>query len=197
MSFWRQSYGPLCVFAFILAVLDSLFLDVTFVTVSLLLVALLPWLVQQLEFFKLPGGIELKMRKFESISEQAQEMGLFTEPEPNSAVADPAFVRVWQEDPNLALAGLRIEIEKRLFKLAQHLDKNVPDRLTLGQAFSIIKKSERLDFKYVALLSDLLPSLNAASHGKDIDPRVAEWAITDGRKILAALDEKLASIWER
>src|SRR5262245_40373902 len=92
-------------------VLPTLAIDPT--TVLLLAVAILPWLRPVLQSVELPGGLKLNFKETE---EEAERIGLLA---PAPKEAEPTYIAIAKEDPTLALAGLRIEIERRLRRIAE------------------------------------------------------------------------------
>jgi hypothetical protein len=107
-----------------------------------------------------------------------------------SAEPEYSFQLVYSRDPNLALAGLRIEIEKRLSALAEKAD--IPVRPGgVGQLLRALDRKELLSHEERAALADMIGLLNAAVHGAVVDPRASEWALDVGPRILASLDTKL------
>ncbi len=95
---------------------------------------------------------------------------------------------VAQEDPNLALAGLRIEIERRLGAIARA--RGLDDRRSsVGQLLRQLASVGAISQAEVSVLNDLVIVLNRAVHGAEVEPRAAQWATEIGPSLLAALDE--------
>lgn len=65
----------------------------------------------------------------------AEQVGLLAAEPPFLTAPEFGFQRIAEEDPNLALAGLRIEIEKRLVKLSESRNVEVRSR-GVGQLLS-------------------------------------------------------------
>jgi hypothetical protein len=103
-------------------------IKIDLVAFGLFVVAVLPWLSSILESAKFPGGWEVKFR---DIQRAAAQVTSGTEPMSTAAALEPAFVSIASRDPNLALVGLRIEIEKRLRQIAAK--HGLPDRSSLRQ----------------------------------------------------------------
>ena len=87
----------------------------------------------------------------------------------------------------MALAGLRIEIEKTLKEIA--LQDGITDIHSISQLTSVLNQVGTISAEQASLISDLVPMLNEAVHGKSVDPRAAEWAIITGPRILNALEK--------
>src|SRR5438046_619352 len=85
---------------------------VDWITLGLLVLALVPWLGPLLKSIELPGGLKLEFRELMQSGQRVERAGLV-------AAAAPADApEVGLDDPKLALAWLRVEIEKRLRALA-------------------------------------------------------------------------------
>src|SRR5712691_10711441 len=154
------------------------------ITLALLVIAMLPWLAPIFKSLELPGGWKIEFQELQKAAARAQEAGLLapsSAPEPSEFT----FQRVAEEDPNLALAGLRIEIEKRLVKLA---DKHGIESRSrgLGQLLRVLAESQVLDNQARSVLADMAGLLNSAVHGATVDPRATDWAMSVGPRLLKA-----------
>ena len=98
----------------------------------------------------------------------------------------PAYIVVADKDPNLALAGLRIEIEKRLRVIARKYQ--LPDKTTLMQTLRLLQQREVLTSSSLSGLQELISAGNSAAHGARIEPEVADWAMSYGPIVLSTLD---------
>lgn len=156
------------------------------ITLTLVGVAVIPWLAPLFKAVELPGGVKVEFAELEKAERKAVSSGLIESDAPRVALkaAEPELVT---SDPNLALASLRIEIERRLRRIAQR--NGIPERrIGVSGLVRELSRHELLNSQQLATLNDLLPSLNAAVHGAQVDPRATEWAATVGPQILAALD---------
>ena len=106
----------------------------------------------------------------------------------DSPTQEFTFQQVAQDDPNLALAGLRIEIEKRLIGIAKRNNLDVRN-CGIGQLLRLLSEHEVLDHRERSVLGDLTGLLNSAVHGASVDRQSASWAMDIGPRLLAALDE--------
>src|SRR5437867_8359216 len=95
------------------AIWPDLKVDAT--TIALVVIAMLPWLGLIFESISFPGGGGVKYRDLVRVEREAVAVGLL-EPAP---APEALYAAIVHEDPNLALAGLRIEIEKRLRAIAR------------------------------------------------------------------------------
>lgn len=160
------------------------------ITLVLLVFAVIPWITHILESLELPGGWKFTFRKLEATGKQAEEMGFISNEISNSDLEKYSFQLVGDNDPNLALAGLRIEIEKRLKTIAER--NNIGIRMQgVGKLLNILSDKHLIGKEERSILADMIGLLNKAVHGAKLDTRAYTWAMDFGPRILKALDEKI------
>lgn len=162
------------------------------VTVALLVIAMLPWLAPLVKSVELPGGLKIELQDLKQVESRANTAGLLAVEAALAEEARFAFEAVAAQDPNLALAGLRIEIEKRLQTLARAHQLNTGRPMGVGQQLRALTKAEVLTGEERAVLADMTNMLNAAVHGADVGADAAKWAIGVGPRLLTSLDERIA-----
>jgi hypothetical protein len=178
----------ICILLAILHIsIPSLVIDA--IVVSLLAIALVPWLgafLKSLEAF----GFKVEYKEFVAIQHKADSVGILA---PSSLTPkEPAYLLVADSDPVLALAGLRIEIEKRLRRIA--IAKGLrAEGLALGQLLRKLPNAG-LDADKVSVLNELTNLLNRAIHEGNVDKRTADWALDIGPRIIQSLETLLESI---
>ncbi len=150
-----------------------------------LLIWLTPTMPRFFKSFKLPGGWEIEFQELQQLGKEAADAGLLA---PADKQGDVLPLPVTSTDANLVLAGLRIEIEKRVRKLAEI--EGITSRY-LKSIMIALMKSHLLSGGEYLVLKNLIDTLNQAVHGAEVSPRAAEWAMTTGPEILAALDNKI------
>ena len=166
------------------------------ITIILIMLAFLPWLLEIIKSVEFPGGVKVELRKLHEISEKAEKAGLLEsggllgKTITNAKAPKYSFQLVASEDPKLALAGLRIEIEKRLKDIAEKhqvpsLNKGVKQLLIVLADNGCLSAEER------SVLADLISLLNNAVHAADVDTNAAQWALDIGPRILRSLDKKI------
>jgi len=164
-------------------------LKIDSITVTLLLVAVVPWLAQLFKSLELPGGWKIEFQQeLQKAKKRADEAGLLSGKVQSEAPY--SFQIVADEDPNLALAGLRIEIEKRLSQIAEshQIDSS---RSSAGRLLRMLGQKDLVSPLEQSVLADMMGLLNGAVHGVKIDSRAADWAMDVGPRLLASLDEKI------
>ncbi len=152
------------------------------ITIGLFIVAVLPWVTSLIESAKFPGGWEVKFRDVKAAGEKI--------PLPKTeqtALTQHSFQNVVEQDPNLAMVGLRIEIEKRVRELAGIAGVNPNQPLT--RLFRELQRSEEINPPFYSGLQELIMAGNQAAHGAKVEPSVADWAFDVGPRVLATLDE--------
>jgi hypothetical protein len=202
VSFYFQIFGPeamkslkfakiISAGALVLALVHLLFPDIKIdaITALLLVVAVIPWLAPIFKSVELPGGLKVEFQEFERVKQEADRAGLLATPTNRSQ--EPTYIMVAQEDPILALAGLRIEIERRLRSLAKALGIEA-ERKGIGELLRRLPVKEAISQNELSVLNDLVGLLNRAVHGIDVEARAAQWAIDVGPRLLAALDQRIA-----
>ena len=159
-------------------------------TIALLLLALVPWLSQIFSAVELPGGWKFTFRELKKTGERALEAGLVPATLTKADEQTYSFQAVGVNDPNLALAGLRIELEKRLKRLA---DKNDIATRTqgIGSLLNSLSQRNLLSQQERSIIADMVGLLNQAVHGAKVDRQATEWAMDFGSKLLKSLDERI------
>jgi len=177
-------------FFMLLAVLHLFHPDflIDIISLTLILIAILPWIIQIIKTIELPGGTRIELKELRNAEKKANEVGLISEV--NSSDSQYSFQMISDEDSQLALAGLRIEIEKRLKEIATNHNLQV-NRKGVGQLLRMLSKENILSRNQENVLSDLVGLLNKAVHANYIDDNVSQWALEVGPRLLKALDREI------
>lgn len=182
----------MCVIALVHIIFPKLNIDS--ITLTLLIVAVIPWLFPLFKSLELPGGFKFEFQELELIEKRIKKVGLINDRLFNEDGEKYTFVEIANENPQLALAGLRIELEKRLRELR---NLNARDGIVFSTRGSIRRMMQDLYSSKIVteqeknILIDLVGSLNKAVHGENVDYRVAQWVIDIGPKVLDAIDKKI------
>jgi len=184
---WSITIGALIV-AIVHLVFPSLNIDA--ITVTLVLVAVVPWLAPLFKSLELPGGVKLEFQDLQDSKQRAEKAGLLSAEAQLPATREYSFQLVADEDANLALAGLRIEIENRLVEIAQ--SHGLPgERQSVRRLLQMLVDRDLLNYEERGVLSDMIGLLNSAVHGASVDVGAADWAIQVGPRLLKSLDERI------
>ena len=101
---------------------------------------------------------------------------------------EPSADTLLSADPALALAKLRIDLERELRRLAYGHNLEIdPRRASLGGLIEALLRKDVLPPQAVAALQDILPPMNEAVHGGQIEQSVANSVAAIGTDILALL----------
>lgn len=159
------------------------------ITLGLLVIAILPWLSSLFKSVEIPG-----LGKFEyiidDIRDTAKAIAVNNDYQNEPKSTELSFLSNPNENPNLVLAWLRIEIEKRLRKFSEENENSVKT-YSLRELINQLVDNKLLSSDVAAKIKDLLYTLNNAAHGVEIETSQAKWAIAEGSKLLAALDQRL------
>ena len=164
-------------------------IEVDAFTGTALIAAAVLWLTPLVKSIEFPGGAKLEFPEVQKTEQDAEAAGLLASDAPPLSEHTQALL---VQDPNLALASLRIEIETTLREQASRFDPKVPVR-SIWQITRILVKNNCLTEEQARVIMELSALLNSAVHGARVDPWVAEWALTLGSKILA----ELRQTWSR
>ena len=157
------------------------------VALGFLAIAVLPWLAPLIKAAELPGGIKIE---FQDVHEAAEKitLGLSSSIAPKDQL-EAAYLSIVDQDPNLAITGLRIEIEKRLRELAPVA--GLPKSRPLSQLIRDLQVASFLTSEQSSGLLELVKLGNQAAHGVEVSPSAAYSAIQSGPSVLMFLDSLL------
>jgi hypothetical protein len=189
---WRtQPAQTIAVLALVLVIVDFV-RPLSLVQLALLIVALValsPWsqrvpslLATTFESWEV-GSVKFKFRR---VTDEVAAAGLLAEP--SDAKGKPAYEIIYNEDPALALAGLRIALEKRLKDMARIANQD--ETRPLHDVILGLARGGALTVDQIEALNDLLPLLNRAVHAEDTGKEAAEWAMSEGPKLIAGLEKR-------
>ena len=155
----------------------------------LLTLCFLPWLGAIFKSVKLPGVAEVEYRQdLLQATKKVEDSGLLKD----SVVqkGDPIYRTLIDQDPNLALAGLRIDIERKLRTLVGVID---PDNSLkpLSQVVEIIGSRGLFTKAQTQAMQGILKRLNIAVHGGRVPVEDAAEVIQMGSRLLDSLEKRV------
>jgi len=168
-------------------------LSIDWITLALLVVAILPWLAPLFKSVEFPGGWKIEFQELQKAKENADKAGLLAPLSTVAVAPEYSFQVIADDDPNLALAGLRIEIEKRLLQLAESKGIQV-QRASVGRLMKLLAEQGVLVQEEYVVLADMIGLLNSAVHGASVDRRAVDWAMEVGPRLLKSLDNKISNV---
>jgi len=157
------------------------------ITVALVTIAAIPWLAPLFKSLELPGGWKVEFRELQQAKEDADRAGLLAPTSSLDSSRQYSFQLIADNDPNLALAGLRIEIEKRLQSIAEA--HNISKRQGVSGLMRELLQQGVLSQEEYGVLADMIGLLNSAVHGATVDIRAREWAMETGPRLLKSLND--------
>lgn len=170
-------------------------LNIDSMSVMLIILALVPWFIQYIKTLEINGlgKVELITEyQKQIIQKKADEAGLSTGEKKHEIKNEYLFYNLRYEDPKLALAGLRIELENTLIKLAKKNNLDV-QRSGLNKITRILLANNIITRDENALIYDITDVLNRAVHNQlgEYNSKTFDWVFDIGLKLLNSLDKKL------
>jgi hypothetical protein len=179
-------------------VFPSIAIDAT--TLILLFLALVPWILPFVKSIDIPGvgTINLadtkaatdKITKTETPATRSIDTGV-AEPSIGTTVGETDLTNLWsvfETDPNLALVGFRIEIEKRIRQIAEKAGID-DSRKSLARVARELLAKEVLPHEVVSGVIEIVALGNQAAHGATVEQNAAQWVLDVGPSILVRLDQ--------
>ena len=167
-------------------------LKIDAITLTLIVVAVIPWLAPLFKSLELPGGLKFEFQELEKVGKEAKAAGLIDE-KPKKDATEYAFIDFAESNPQLALAGLRMELEKSLKSLAKYKGIELKGH---GISFLMhaLYKKQVISRQEMAALADMVGTLNRAVHGEELDHRATQWVIDIGPQILSSINKKIRGV---
>lgn len=175
--------------AFVHVLFPELVIDA--IVVTLLAIAIIPWLGPLFKAIELPGGLKVEYQDLLKAEKKAEDAGLLASSETTLSPSRHVytFESVVGSDPNLALVGLRIEIESHLRNIASSQNV-ITSNYSVSHLLRELRSHGYLTSKEMSVIQELLPLLNRAAHGADVDDRASNWALDIGTRLLRTLEER-------
>lgn len=158
--------------------------------IFLIALCFLPWLGAIFKSIELPGGTKVEYR--EQVLKAVQKLedsGLIPTDQINPE--DPIYLGFVNRDPNLALAGLRLDIERKLRTIADLLQLPEP-HTSLRHIVDGIGEKGLFTPNQTQAMHDILRTLNNAVHGGKIAGNDARDVLIKGIRLLDSLDKRIA-----
>lgn len=156
-------------------------IEVDWVTFAFALLAVFPWLIHLVARIELPGGTVITVNDLRNATEDLVAQ------QPAAEVSPTLYEWLLENDPNLALAKIRIEIEKRVRQLARAHDIG-PEKEPLGSLIRRLASKGILEPSAVRGLEAIVHYANMAVHGAEVERNVASWVLDEGVSVIAFLD---------
>src|SRR5262249_41641977 len=136
------------------------------------------------------GWLKLEFQEeLKSATEEAEQAGLLSEPNPDEK-NQPIYEGIYNQDPRLSLAGLRIALERRLRELAKLAGAPGTSGRSLDSVVRELNSAQILTEDQADALYEIIPLLNRAVRSENFNQAMADWAINIGPKLIAGLEQK-------
>jgi hypothetical protein len=161
----------------------------------LLMLCFLPWLGSIFKSVELPGGTKLEYcQRLLQATKKVEDSGLLEDSgtQKSSLIQkrDPIYRTLIEQDPNLALAGLRIDIERKLRTIVGI--RNPDDSLkNLSQVVDIVGALGLFTKVQTQAMHGILKRLNIAVHGGRVPSEEAAEVVQMGSRLLDSLDKRI------
>jgi hypothetical protein len=169
-------------------------INIDYITVILMGMALIPWVEPLFKSVGLPGGINFRFQDLEILETEAEEAGLISLDNYNneSVTLTPKydFIEIADKNPELAILSLRIEIEKKLRQLAT-FNNITTANLSANGILEQLEQKKILNQNESTVLKKMLPLLNRAAHKTVNDKRLSNWVLEKGPSIINNLEKKI------
>jgi len=177
--------------AFVIGIIHLLYPQIAIdgIIVTLFAIVIIPWLSPLFKSLELPGGLKVEFQELLNAKINVEKAGLLASGAEIDKEQKYFFQSIMREDINLGLAGLRIEIEKRLKDIANNNNIAPHHQKGIRTLIWILAGNGILSGEMSAALLDLVALLNNAVHGADVDERAVGWALDIGPRILKGLDD--------
>ena len=153
------------------------------VDLALLALFLIPWLSNLIKEIEIPGFGKIG---FQDVKAAGEKIGFAPSFATKQTLRAPDVSVVQQNDANLLIVGFRIEIEKRLHRLAEQ--NKIPSNTSLSNLIRKLAEIKVIQPSTSYGLLDFIHIGNKAAHGANIDPNAALWVREFGPKIIEYLD---------
>jgi hypothetical protein len=171
--------------------------EVDAIDLVLVALAIVPWLAELVRSIELPGGFKIELADVQPAAEVVvQELEAQAKKSSPTDVIDykgPAeeatrrLRDVAAQDPNLALVGAGVEVEKRLRQIAE-ANGIASERASISRLLSSLTQAQVIPPNVASALADLAQLRNQAAHGASVSSEASEWVLAILPELLAALD---------
>ena len=192
MLFKMGMSSVFCVVFLVRTIHPELNIDNT--SVILLILMMVPWFIQFIKSLEINGIGKVELidkRQREELEKKATDAGLLKSTGVATANTDYSFYNLRYEDPKLALAGLRIELEDSLRKIAKKHRLDV-SRSGIIKMTDLLKQHQLIDYNECLIIYDIVGILNKAVHSQltEYESESFDLIFELGVNILASLNQK-------
>jgi hypothetical protein len=188
MKQYRKIQFSISWIAFLAIVIHLFFpcIKIDAITLILIWILILPWLIGLFKSVEV-HGVKFEFQDLEPLAKVAKKLWIW-EKTTKIKKWSPDLKAIYDSDPILAFASIRIELEKSLKKLWQW-NKNIRSN-NLRALILDLYKVGLLSKEEEKLFNDIIPILNLAIHGEKFDMEASKWLINNAPWIIESLDKK-------
>jgi hypothetical protein len=162
-------------------------------SIILLVLACVPWFIQYVKSLEINGVGKIELiddKQKKKIEQKAKDAGIVPIQSKDTPQYD--FYNLRYVDPKLALAGLRLEIESVLRKIAEKNGLDV-SHSGIGRMTDILSQHELISSNEQGIISDITGILNKAVHSQldEFQSESVDWVFDLGLDILKSLNARL------
>jgi hypothetical protein len=179
-------------FCFILIVLRIIYpqilIDTT--TIALIIIMIFPWLIPHIKTIKFPGGTEVdfkeEVERMEYLSQRLKIPKTTIKTYEARPTPESTYLDLFKTDPNLALAFLRINIERKLREVAKQ--KELDHEYGLREILHKLHSRKIVGSPEYEILNIIIDVCNRAVHAEKVDALTALKVLDLGTWMLSYLD---------
>lgn len=183
-------------------------IEIDTITLILLFIIILPWLLPFIKSIEIPNIFKIetkdvkaateKIKEAKDVTIQLQALKLKAMVNPINVIAnvkDPivSLKIIGKNEPELAMVGFRIEIEKRIFALVELVYGDVKKQSMVKLVRKLIHDNI-IDHNFASGLLDLIAFGNKAAHGIKVSKSAIDFVLNEGALILGMLDTIIEQI---
>jgi hypothetical protein len=145
-------------------------------------------LIRKIKF----GEFEAEIGRDEVAKAQAKvAVELPSSPDISTLASEERVLNLLREDPRLALAKVRIELEEALKRLYSTTAESEPDwrRMSLGRVVDTLVSRDVLSGSIAGALRDVIALANRAVHGERVEPGAAEELAILGARLVQEIQQ--------
>ena len=169
-------------------------LNIDNTSVMLLILIIVPWFIQYIKSLEINGigKVELVDKKQKKeMEKKATDAGLLKSTRKSNENIKYSFYNLRYEDPKLALAGLRIELENSLRKIAESYSIDV-SHSGIAKMTNILNQHQLINNDEQSIIYDIIGILNKAVHSQltEYESETFDWIFDLGFNLLELLNNK-------
>lgn len=177
--------------AAILAVIHVLLpqLPIDTITIVLIILALLPWLSPIFKSVEVPGVGKFDYQDLEKVKTKAKKIGLIpTKRKGLLNTTEEYLFEIARENPNLSLAGFRIELERHIRDMAQSYKIQIAHK-NVRQILAELSNKRIINADEKEVLIEIIDTLDEAVYEAPIPAEVTGWIMETAPQLLHTIDQ--------